>query len=236
MDTVAIKTAFVLAGGKGERLRPLTDKRPKPMVEVNGAPLVHHHLQWLRDNGIERAFLLTGYQHHVVSKYFDVPRIEGLAVRCIAEDSPLGRGGAFRNGLNHADIEDQLIIGTNGDVITDQALDPIAIFHAQRRPRATVMLTPMVSPYGTVSLDENGMIIGFLEKPTLPLWINAGVYVLDRALVSEFPAQGDHEVSTFPALAESGQLAGFQSLSYWRSVESMKDVRDVAEYLADKRI
>ena len=78
------------------------------MVEVNGRPIVEHHLAWLRANGIERAFLLTGYMHEVIAEHFAAPRIEGLDVRCIAEASPLGRGGAYRNGYREAGLSDPM--------------------------------------------------------------------------------------------------------------------------------
>ena len=120
-STLSVKTAFVLAGGKGERLRPLTDDRPKPMVEVAGAPILVHHLRWLRENGIERAVILTGYMHEVIDAYFSEPRIDGLTVDCIAEDRPLGRGGAFKNGFERSGCTDTLVIATNGDVLNEPA-------------------------------------------------------------------------------------------------------------------
>ena len=100
-----VDTALVLAGGKGERLRPLTDDRPKPMVEVGGRPILEHHLRWLRSEGIIRAVLLTGYLGAVVEDYFSVERVPGLHVECVRETSPLGRGGAIRNGWEQACAE-----------------------------------------------------------------------------------------------------------------------------------
>lgn len=227
-----IRTALVLAGGKGERLRPLTDDRPKPMVLINGVPILEHHLQWLRANGIERAVLLTGYLHEVIEEYFSSPRIEGLTVDCVAEETPLGRGGAFRNGLLQAGVTDDLVVGTNGDVLCAQPLAPMIALHENLDALATVMLAPMVSPFGVVDVDDTGQIHGFSEKPVLPYWINAGAYVLARATVESFPAVGDHETSTFPVLAEQGRLAGFKSDAYWKSVESPKDLREAGLHIA----
>lgn len=224
-------TALVLAGGKGERLWPLTQDRPKPMVEVNGRPIVEHHLAWLRANGIERAFLLTGYMHEVIAGHFEVPRIEGLEVRCIAEASPLGRGGAYKNGYREAGLTDPAVIATNGDVLTDQPLAPMAEAHERAGALATVLLTPMISPFGIVDTD-GGLVTGFREKPPLPYWINAGVYVLTSEAIARFPDVGDHETETFPALASEGRLAAFESSAYWKSVESQKDLREAGEHLA----
>ncbi len=224
-------TALVLAGGKGERLWPLTQDRPKPMVGVNGRPIVEHHLAWLQANGVERAFLLTGYMYEVIAEHFATPRIDGLDVRCIAEASPLGRGGAFKNAYREAGLADNAVIATNGDVLTEQPLVPLVEAHERAGALATVMLTPMISPFGIVDTD-GGLVTGFREKPPLPYWINAGVYVLTREAIARFPDVGDHETETFPALASEGRLAAFESGAYWKSVESQKDLREAGERLA----
>jgi NDP-sugar pyrophosphorylase family protein len=227
----ALRTAFVLAGGKGERLRPLTDDRPKPMVEVAGTPILVHHLKWLRDNGIDRAVILTGYLHKVIGDYFAVPRIDGLTVKCIAEERPLGRGGAFRNGFELSECTDQLVIGTNGDVITDQSIAPLLDLHQSSGAWVTILLAQLVSPYGIVGVDDAGQVSSFVEKPSLPYWINAGVYLLDSSVFGRFPAEGDHETSTFPDLAQQGRIAGFKSTAFWSSVESPKDLREASDRL-----
>ena len=222
----------MLAGGKGERLRPLTDDRPKPMVPVNGVPILEHHLRWLRDNGIARAILLTGYRHEVIDEYFAAPRIDGLHVETLVEGHPLGRGGALRNGFEQAGITDDLVVGTNGDILTDQPLAPLIELHAQTSALATLMLTRAVSPFGVVDVDERGLVRGFVEKPQLDYWINAGAYILSAEALARFPAEGDHEASAFPAFAEAGRLAAYRSECYWKSVESAKDLREAGEYLA----
>ena len=225
------RTALVLAGGRGERLRPLTDDRPKPMVPVGGRPILEHQLAWLRDNGVERAVLLTGYLHEVVADYFATPRIDGLAVECVAEDSPLGRGGAFKNGYRQAGLSDPLVVATNGDVLTDQSLDALLRVHESANALATVMLTQMISPYGIVE-TEGDLVTGFTEKPLLPHWINAGTYLLSREAIERFPDLGDHETTTFPALASEGRLAACKSAAYWKSIESPKDLADAGTRFA----
>lgn len=226
------KTALVLAGGKGERLRPLTNDRPKPMVEVADAPILVHHLTWLRDNGIERAIVLTGYLHEVIHEHFATHAIPGLTVECVAEESPLGRGGAFKNGFLQAGITDDVVVATNGDVITDQPLADMMALHLSSGVLVTLLLTQMMSPYGIVDVDSDGQVKGFVEKPPLPYWINAGVYLVDRQVFEMFPDVGDHEMTTFPELASAGRVAGLQSRAFWSSVESLKDVRAVSDRLA----
>ena len=225
-------TALVLAGGKGERLRPLTNDRPKPMVEVAGAPILVHHLSWLRNNGVERAIVLTGYLHEVIDDYFRAPRIEGLKVECVAESSPLGRGGAFKNGARVAGVRNETVVATNGDVITDQPLSEMFDLHRRNNALVTLLLTQMISPYGIVEIDDDARVQSFVEKPALPFWINAGVYLIDSEIFERFPEVGDHETTTFPELAAEGRIAGLRGDAFWSSVESLKDLRTVGERLA----
>ena len=226
--TTEPKTALVLAGGRGERLRPLTDDRPKPMVLANGVPILEHHLRWLRLNGIRRAVLLTGYLHQVIEEYFATPRVDGLDVECIAEERPLGRGGALRHGWERAAGSDHVVVATNGDILTDQPLAPLVELHQRTGAAVTLMLTQMVSPYGVVDIGEDDIVRGFDEKPRLPYWINAGVYVIATGALSEFPEVGDHETTTFPRLAAAGRVAALRSDAFWRSVESPRDLQEVA--------
>ena len=202
------------------------------MVEVAGKPILERHLEWLRANGIERAFLLTGHLSEVVARHFSQERVEGLETRCIAEAFPLGRGGAYKNGYREAGLSGEAVIATNGDVLTNQPLAPLIDARERAGALAAIMLTPMVSPFGVVE-TEGGLATGFREKPRLPYWVNAGVYVLTAEAVARFPDVGDHETAAFPQLAAEGRLAAFESRSYWQSIESQKDLRAAEARLAD---
>lgn len=220
--------AIVLAGGKGERLRPFTEDRPKPMVEIMGIPMLGFQFQWLQGQGITDVIVSCGYRHEVIEAYFGNGERFGLRVRYAVEREPLGRGGALRLALGQVPEQEELVIATNGDVITNLKLAPVLEAHRAARRLATVVLTPFVSPYGLVETDGDDRVTHFREKPELPYWINAGVYVLSRGIRDHLPERGDHEVSTFPDLANAGKLGAYKSTSYWRGVDTIKDVNEVA--------
>ena len=138
---------------------------------------------------------------------------------------------AGKNGFKLSECTDQLVIATNGDVITDQSIAPLLDLHQSSGALVTILLTQLISPYGIVGVDDAGQVSSFVEKPSLPHWINAGVYVLDSSVFSRFPAEGDHETLTFPDLAQQGRIAGFKSTAFWSSVESPKDLREASERL-----
>lgn len=220
--------AIVLAGGKGERLRPFTEDRPKAMVEIMGVPILGYQIHWLQTQGITDLIIASGYRHEVIESYFGDGQRLGVRITHAIEDEPLGRGGGLRAALGHVPPGEDVVIATNGDVITNFALAPLLAAHRAGHAVATVVLTPFVSPYGIVELDDHDRVTRFREKPELPYWINAGVYALSPSVRGLLPAQGDHETTTFPELARDGRLGAYRSRAYWRGVDTIKDVNEVA--------
>ena len=229
--------ALILAGGKGERLRPLTDTLPKPMVSLCGKPILAHQVEWLKAGGVTDVVFLAGYRWEAIQDYFGDGREFGVQVHYSVEDSPLGRGGAIRKALPLVPEEDQAVLALNGDVVTSEILEHIVNRHWEKKQTnpshlATIMVVPMVSPYGLVDMDQGDDVVGFREKVEMPHWINAGVYVLDRNIFSELPELGDHETDTFPRLAQDGKISAYKSRAFWRSVDSFKDLREAEEHMS----
>jgi len=228
--------ALILAGGKGERLRPLTDDLPKPMVPLCGKPILLHQVEWLREAGVSDVVFLAGYRWEAIQDYFGDGSRFGIRVQYSVEDSPLGRGGAIRRGLSVVPQGEEPVVVLNGDVVTAERLGNLVDLHrskkaAQESHLATIMVVPMVSPYGLVDLNGSDDVVGFREKVEMPHWINAGIYLFDRKIAAELPDLGDHETETFPRLAQAGAISAFKSRAFWRSVDSFKDLREAEEYL-----
>ncbi len=233
--------ALILAGGQGERLRPLTDTLPKPLVPLDGKPILWYQVEWLKQAGVTNVIFLVGYRWEMVREYFGDGSKFGIKPTYSVETHPLGRGGAIRVGMAHVPEEEDTVIVLNGDIITGQDPSSVTSFHQSKKAAnddhlATIMVVPMVSPYGLVEVNEDDDVVEFREKVELPHWINAGVYVFDRAMGALMPELGDHEVSTFPELAEKGRISAFKSNQFWRSVDSFKDLREAEEYVTEARL
>ncbi len=218
--------ALIIAGGEGERLRPYTWDRPKPMVPVNGRPILEYQVLWLRSQGVTHIVMLCHYKAEVVQEHFGDGSHFGVHITYTVEPEPLGRGGALRLGYQQVPPGQELVIGLNGDIITNQRLGPMLAYHRRKRAAATVMLVPLLSPYGIACVGRDGRISQFLEKPLLPHWINAGIYLLSPEFFARLPERGDHETTTFPELAAEGKLFGYRSRAYWRAVDTVKDLRE----------
>jgi Nucleoside-diphosphate-sugar pyrophosphorylase involved in lipopolysaccharide biosynthesis/translation initiation factor 2B, gamma/epsilon subunits (eIF-2Bgamma/eIF-2Bepsilon) len=224
--------ALIIAGGEGERLRPLTDDRPKNMVPVAGRPIVDHQLDWLREGGVTDVVFLCRYKAEVLQAHVDDGSKFGVRAHYSIEPEPLGRGGALKLAFALVPAEELFVIACNGDILTDQPLGELIAFHQSKRAVATIMLAPLRSPYGIVDVADDGRIQSFVEKPVLPHWVNAGVYVLSREFFALLPEKGDHETTAFPAVTAQHKLFGLKSRAYWRPVDSIKDISGAEKELA----
>ncbi len=222
--------AIVLAGGKGERLRPLTSDKPKSMVPLLGKPILEYQVEWLRDSGVTDIVVACGYLHEKIERYFKDGRRWGVRIRYSVETEPLGRGGALKLAYREVPKDEPLLIATNGDNLNTQLLTPMVRQHERTGAVATLLLTQLRSPYGIVH-QRGTRITGFEEKPLLPHWLSAGVYTLNREFFAGLPDVGDHEDELFPRLAAQGRLYGFRSRSYWKAIDTVKDLNEAAAQL-----
>lgn len=224
--------AITIAGGEGQRLRPYTEGRPKPMVPVGGRPILEHQVEWLRDNGVTHVVVACGYMHEVIEDYFEDGARWGVRISYSIEETPLGRGGALKQAYQQVPPGAPLVIATNGDNVNTQPLPPMVRQHQRTGTVATLLLTQLRSPYG-IAQEKGKRILGFREKPLLHHWLSAGVYVLSPEFFAGLPDIGDHEDELFPRLAAEGKLYGFRSRSYWKAIDTVKDLKEVEQALAD---
>jgi NDP-sugar pyrophosphorylase family protein len=221
--------AILLAGGKAERLGEAARGRPKALVEVRGRPLAEYQVRALVAAGVDRVI--------VSCRAGDEELFEaalgglGLELAFAPESEPLGRGGGLRLAAEQR-RETGPCFALNGDELFDVELEALLAHHRARSPAATITVTPLPSPYGVVELAEDDLVLGFVEAPRLPHWVNMGVYVLDDEAIARLPERGDHEQMTFPELARNGRLLAFRHEGIWLTVNTPKDLRKAEEYFA----
>lgn len=216
--------AVILAGGYGKRLRPLTDDKPKPLVEIAGKPIIEWQILWLKSFGISSFFILAGYKKEALIDWVSKNQQRlNVSIAILTEEEPLGTGGAIKRLKDF--INDDFIV-INGDILTNIDISKMIL----KDCITSIALVPLRSPYGIVTVDENGKIIRFVEKPLLKeYWINAGVYKMKPEVFEYLPEKGDIEKTTFPLLAEKGLLRGvtFENI-YWRSIDTIKDYEEAS--------
>ena len=209
----------MLAGGEGTRLRPLTLTTPKPVMPLAGRPFLSFMLDWVHSHGVDEVILSCGFMSDEVKAVLgDI--YDGMRLRYVTEDEPLGTAGPVRLAYDEGLLEDRVLV-LNGDVLTDIDLTAELARHERTGARATLALYPVedTSSYGVVPTAEDGQVIEFIEKgsgeaPTNR--INAGAYVLERDAVESIPAGRavSFEREVFPSLTGNG-LYGYDAAGYW---------------------
>jgi len=221
--------AIVIAGGKGERLRPLTNTRPKCLVEVAGRPILDWQLASLERAGVERVAIIGHYLFEAIEAYV-AGRAGHLRVDLVREERPLGRGGAIKLGYRELGTGGS-VLALNGDILCELDLAAIEALRVESGTAAAILAVPMRSPYGILELEQSS-VIAFREKPLLEHWINGGIYALGEEALDQCRDEGDHEDSTFPDLASQGRLSALRFSGAWRSIDSLKDLREAEELVA----
>ncbi len=223
--------ALILAGGFGKRLRPLTETVPKPLLEVAGKPVIVYQLEWLKYYGVRDVVILAGYLKEKLIEALGSGSKFGVRITYVIEDQPLGTGGAIRNA-SHIIEREEVVIVTNGDVITN--IDPRRLISVVQGNRAVAAIAavPLRSPFGILELEDS-TVLGFREKPFLyDYWINAGVYAFKPEILSYLPERGDIEKTTFPQLAIERRLLAVKYETppyYWRSIDTHKDLEEAGK-------
>jgi NDP-sugar pyrophosphorylase family protein len=220
--------AVILAGGFGKRLKPLTDDRPKPMIEVLNTPIIEWQVKWLKKFGINEFIVCVGYMKEHIISHLGSGNKFGVRIGYAVEDEPLGTGGALKNAQSLLTGSNDGFFMVNGDVLTN--LDPNIL---QNENGSSIAVVPLRSPFGVVDLDANSSVLGFIEKPVIyDRWINAGVYYLTPDIFDYLPQNGNIEVTALPAMAKEGRLKAVKyERVFWRSIDSHKDIEEAAKEL-----
>jgi mannose-1-phosphate guanylyltransferase len=203
--------AFLLAGGRGERLRPLTLSIPKCLVEVQGAPLLAHWLDLCERQGVTDV-LLNVSQHPDQVRAFLQGRPAPPSVTLVVERQPCGTAGTVLANRDFVGADEDFWV-FYADNLTDVSLAPMLATHRRHRGLLTMGLfhAPEPSAAGIVELDGSGRVVGFEEKPAQPAsdLANAGIYLARRGVIDRIPGGRslvDFGHDVFPSLI--GEIHG----------------------------
>jgi NDP-sugar pyrophosphorylase family protein len=215
----------ILAGGRGVRLRPLTLALPKPLLPIHGEPILGHLLRRLRSQGFERIFLATGYLSDLVMAYVG-SRFSDLAIEGVVERRPLGTAGPLRLIADRYQLTGPILV-VSADILSTIHFDRLVRYH--RRERSQLTITCLTHdyrlPFGEMTL-RGRRVVAINEKPTVPFTINAGMYVVDRAVVDLIPPRRRFGMSRLidAALRANARVRGYRFDGQWRSVDELSDL------------
>ena len=213
--------AIILAGGRGKRLKPVTDYVPKPLVPIKNIPIIEWQIRYLKKYGITEVIICTGYKADMIESYLSMKKL-GMKIKFSIEKTPLGTGGAIKKAGKW--INDKSFFVINGDTITNIDLDKLA------SKKNSIAVIELRTKYGILE-TESDKIINFKEKKEISdTWMNAGIYHLQKEVLKKLPIKGDIEKTVFPDYAKKGMLntIKFKNVE-WFSVDSFKDMEECSE-------
>lgn len=218
--------AVIMAGGKGTRLRPITEHLPKPMIKVAGRPILERLILHLISFGVKKIFLSINYMGHVIEDYFSDGSRLGCSIEYLREENPLGTGGAL--SLLPEKPKDPLLV-MNGDLVMQANIEQLLTFHQKGDYYATMGVSSYHHevPYGCVIADA-GRIFSLEEKPVNSFLVNAGLYVLSPEAVSEIPSQFFPITQLFEQAIVQDRSCGCYSIEEeWADVGRIDDLKKV---------
>ena len=239
---------LVFAGGKARRMGCLNV--PKPLIEVNGKPLIDICVEYLRDNGFSDFVLLVGHGHEKIREHVGEGERYGVRVR-YSVDPPLkhvGKGKALKHAIETGvvDRSRRALIAFPDDVFLDKSLPlRLLLYHVEnvrlRGTLATVVVSSAINyPYGVAEVDEDGLVKEFKEKPVIRMYTSTGLYVFEPGvydLVVEMVSMSRDEVMEFentvlPELARRGRVCAFTIPNkIWYPVNTLKDLDKLVKVL-----
>lgn len=215
---------FLMAGGFGTRLRPLTYDCPKPMLQVGDRPILEQILLNFVNAGFHRFYISTHYMPEVIRGHFGNGEKWGVSIQYVYEDEPLGTGGAL--GLLPHDEVDLPMFMMNGDLLTSLNLHSFLEFHESQGGIATMCVREYEHqvPYGVIT-SEGGRIKSMVEKPIQRFFINAGIYLLDPELVKSVEPGTRIDMPTLleQQIEKDRAVAMFPIHEYWLDIGRLDD-------------
>lgn len=223
--------AVIMAGGRGERLRPLTDTCPKPLLPLGDKPILEYNIDRLAAYGIENLYLCVRYLGQQIKDYFGDGRQRGLRIRYVDEDQPLGTLGAVSR-ISRFDHDTVLIM--NSDLFTNINLEDFYNHFVDNQSDMAVASVPynVTVPYAVME-TEGQRIRSFVEKPTYSYYSNGGIYLVRRAVLEQLKPDRRFDATDLmqQLIDQGGRLTYFPLVGYWIDIGKPDDYRKARELI-----
>lgn len=216
--------AVLMAGGKGTRLRPLTENLPKPMIPVAGRPILERLVLHLVGYGVRRIFLSINYLGEMVETFFGDGSRYGCTIEYLHEDRPLGTGGSL---ALLPEVPEHPLIVMNGDLVTGLNVEDMLTFHTNGEYVASVGIREYCHtvPFGVIE-PEDGRLRLISEKPTYSWMVNTGCYVLNANFVARLPKGAECTIVSLieHALKRGERIGAYRVTQDWLDVGHISDL------------
>lgn len=227
--------AFILAGGKGIRLRPYTMSFPKPLMPIGDYPILEIVIRQLARQGFDRVTISTGHLAELIGAYFGDGARWDITIDYLREDKPLSTAGP----LGLLEEFDEPLLVMNGDVLTTMDYAMLVAEHEGHGAEATVAVTQRTVrvDFGVVQFGEDDLLSEWIEKPRLPYWVSTGVYVTSpaaRALVGAGESLGMPDL-LLRVKTSGGSDFCARSEAFWLDIGRVEDYQQAQDEFESHR-
>lgn len=215
--------AVIMAGGRGQRLRPITDSIPKPMIKLGNKPIIEHNVDRLISYGIEKIYISVNYLKGQIKDYFGDGHDKGISIEYIEEDQPLGTAGAL-SLVNHFQ-QDVLLI--NSDIFTNIDYEDLYFAFKNKNADLAIASVPYTVNIPYAVLEEQGSYIkNFREKPINTHYANAGIYLIRKELIEVIPNNEFYNTTDLMDYSIQNNLKVIhnQIIGYWIDIGKHEDL------------
>lgn len=233
--TVLPVKAVLMAGGRGERLRPLTLNVPKPLLEVGGRPIIDYNVRALARVGVTDVTVTLNYLAEQLEDHFSSP-VEGIKVKTVREPAFMGTIGSVALTDVAADAQGVTLV-MNSDLLTDISLEEMYLRHVETKADITIASIPyLVSVPYAVMVTEGELVTAIEEKPSMSYQANAGIYMISNTLLQALPAEGRTDATDLieSAIAQGRRVTWFPVNGTWIDIGSPADYRHACELMKMK--
>lgn len=226
-------SAVIMAGGRGERLRPMTDSLPKPMLRIGNKPIIEINIDRLIQFGIRKFYISIKYLGEKIVEHFGDGSAKGVLIEYIREEEPLGTIGSC-SLINENEYENVLVM--NSDILTNIDFEDFFRFFKERKALMCTASIPynIAIPYGIMKMDgEIDLVTALEEKPTYTYYANAGIYFLNREALNIIPKNTHYNATDLmqTLIKKRSGLVHYPILQYWLDIGKYEDfVRAQQDY------
>jgi dTDP-glucose pyrophosphorylase len=221
---------IIMAGGRGQRLMPLTENTPKPMLHVGDKPILEHNIDRLIKFGIKNIHISVNYLAHVIKDYFANGEEKGVSIEYICENKPMGTLGSIKLAER---LEHDYFLVMNSDILTN--IDFAHFFQTFIRSGADMAMATtsyqVEIPYGVVEVDGANVVSSLKEKPRYTYYSNAGIYIAKKELLTMVPDDEFYNVTDLmeSLIKSNKKLISYPILGYWLDVGKHEDFQKAQE-------
>ncbi|CAK7004519.1 MAG: UTP--glucose-1-phosphate uridylyltransferase [Parabacteroides sp.] len=218
----------LMAGGKGERLRPLTNNIPKPLLPVGNKVIIDHNIESLISYGIENIFVTVNYLHEQIEAHFKEKK-KGIQIKCVKEPKYLGTIGSVKFVEC---LENETVLVMNSDVFTNINYEDFFLHFKKGNSDMSIAVIPysVSVPYGILQLEKDN-VQGIKEKPTYNHFANAGLYLIKKELLDIIPKDVFYDATDFinALILMKKKISYFPITGYWIDIGKNEDYKKAQE-------